>query len=127
MLIGLGLLFFLRAAAVMVGALTGQGAMAETEVALNVTDMTTAPALVIGGVLLWRRRQFGYVTGLGLLFQTSMLFIGLIVVLMLQPLLIDVSFALVDVIVVFVLGLIGFVPFALFVRGVMSSGRSSPM
>ena len=126
-LAGLGLLFALRAAAVMIGALASQAAMLETEVALNVTDMTIGPALVIGGVSLWRRREFGYVTGLGLLFQTSMLFIGLIVVLLLQPFLIDAPFALVDVIVVSIMGLISFVPFALFARGVVSDHDSSPM
>ncbi len=125
-LAGLGLLFALRAAAVMIGALASQAAMAETEVALNVTDMTIGPALVIGGVSLWRRREFGYVTGLGLLFQTSMLFIGLIVVLLLQPFLIDAPFALVDVIVVLIMGLISFVPFALFARGAVSGHGSSP-
>ena len=82
-----------------------------------------APALVIGGVLLWHRQAFGYVAGLGLLFQASMLFIGLIVVLILQPFLTAAEFALVDVVVVFVLGLICFVPFALFARGVVSSSH----
>jgi hypothetical protein len=125
-LAGLGLLFALRAAAVMIGALASQAAMVDTEVALNVTDMTIGPALVIGGVSLWRRREFGYVTGLGLLFQTSMLFIGLIIVLLVQPFLTDAPFALVDVIVVSIMGLISFVPFALFVRGVASGRGSSP-
>jgi hypothetical protein len=125
-LAGLGLLFALRAAAVMIGALASQAAMVDTEVALNVTDMTIGPALVIGGVSLWRRREFGYVTGLGLLFQTSMLFIGLIIVLLVQPFLTDAPFALVDVIVVSIMSLISFVPFALFVRGVVSGRGSSP-
>ena len=125
-LAGLGLLFALRAAAVMIGALASQAAMVDTEVALNVTDMTIGPALVIGGVSLWRRMEFGYVTGLGLLFQTSMLFIGLIIVLLVQPFLTDAPFALFDVIVVLIMGLISFVPFALFVRGVASGHGSSP-
>jgi hypothetical protein len=125
-LAGLGLLFALRAAAVLIGALAGQAAMVETEVALNVTDMTIGPALVIGGVSLWRRREFGYLTGLGLLFQTSMLFIGLIIVLLVQPFLTGASFALVDVIVVSMMGLISFVPFALFVRGAASECGSLP-
>ena len=124
-LAGLGLLFALWAAAVMIGALASQAAMAETEVALNVTDMTIGPALVIGGVSLWRRREFGYVTGLGLLFQTSMLFIGLIIVLLVQPFLTGAPFALVDVIVVLIMGLISFVPFILFARGVVSGHGSS--
>jgi hypothetical protein len=125
-LAGLGLLFALRAAAVMVSALASQTAMAETEVALNVTDMTIGPALVIGGVSLWRRRTFGYLTGLGLLFQTSMLFIGLIIVLLVQPFLTDAPFALLDVIVVLIMGLISFVPLALFARGVVSGRGSAP-
>jgi hypothetical protein len=117
---GLGLLFFLRAIGVLVGALASQTPMAETELAPNVSDLLIAPALVVGGVLLWRREAFGYVTGLGLLFQASMLFIGLIILLLLQPLLTTAPFALVDVVVVFILGLISFVPFALTVRGVVS-------
>ena len=64
--------------------------------------------------------------GLGLLFQGSMLFIGLIIFLLLQPLLTTAPFVLVDVVVVFIMGLICFVPFALYVRGVVSNRNSSP-
>jgi hypothetical protein len=120
-LAGLGLLFFLRAIAVLVGALVSQTPMAETELAPNVADLLSAPALVVGGVLLWRREAFGYVTGLGLLFQASMLFIGLVIFLLVQPFLTAAPFALVDVVVVLILGLICFVPFGLTVRGVVSS------
>jgi len=124
-LAGLGLLFFLRAIGVIINALTSQAPIAETELALQVSDFMTAPAWVIGGVLLWRRRGFGYVTGLGLLFQASMLFIGLIIFLLLRPFLTTAPFVLADVVVIFILGLICFVPVGLFVRGVVS-GRSSP-
>jgi hypothetical protein len=65
------------------------------------------------------------VTGLGLLFQGSMLFIGLIIFFLLQPFLTNDSFVLSSVVVVFVLGLICFIPLALFVRGVISSRSSS--
>jgi hypothetical protein len=122
-LAALGALFFLRALAALVGAVTSRTPMAETDLALNAVDYLVAPALVIGGVLLWHRKAFGYVAGLGLLFQASMLFIGLIVVLILQPFLTAAEFALVDVVVVFVLGLICFVPFALFARGVVSASH----
>ena len=117
-LAGLGLLFFLRVIGVMVDALISQTPIAETELALHTADFLITPAWVIGGVLLWRRKAFGYVTGLGLLFQASMLFIGLIIFLLLQPFLTTAPFVLVDVVVIFVMGLICFVPFALFVRGV---------
>ena len=99
--------------------------MAETEVALHAWDFLITPAWVIGGVLLWRRKEFGCVTGLGLLFQASMLFVGLIIFLLLRPSLTGESFVLADVVAVFILGLICFIPFALFVRGVLSKRSPS--
>jgi hypothetical protein len=124
-LIGLGSLFFLRAIGVLVNALIAQTPIAETELAPTVSDFLTAPAWVLCGVLLWRRQELGYVTGLGLLFQASLLFTGLIIFLLIQPILTRVAFSLVDVVIVFAMGLICFVPFALYARGV-ASGHSSP-
>ena len=126
-LAGLGLLFFLRVIGVIVNALISQTPIPETELTLHASDFLTSPALVIGGALLWRRKEFGYVIGLGLLFQASMLFIGLIIFLLLRPFLTAAPFVLVDVVVISVLGLICFIPFALFVRGVLSGRSSSPM
>jgi len=124
-LAGLGLLFFLRVIGVIVNALTSQTPMAGTELALHTSDFLITPAWVIGGVLLWRRKGFGYVTGLGLLFQASMLFIGLIIFLLLQPFLTTAPFVLADVVVIFTMGLICFIPSALFVRGVVSKRNPS--
>jgi hypothetical protein len=124
-LAGLGLLFFLRVLGVMVNVLISQTPIPEVEIALNSSDFITSPAWIVWGVLLWRRKAFGYVTGLGLLFQASMLFIGLIILMLVQPFLTNEPFALVDVVVVFVMGLICFIPFALFVRGVATNRKSS--
>lgn len=123
-LAGLGLVFFLRVTAVLVSTLTSRTPIAETELALHTSDFLVTPAWVVCGVLLWRREELGYVTGLGLLFQASMLFIGLIIVLLLQPILTSAPFVLGDVVVIFAMGLICFIPFSLFVRGVVSA-RSS--
>ena len=125
-LAGLGLLFFLMVIGNIVYALISQTPIAETELALYTSDFLFAPSWVIGGVLLWRRKEFGYVIGLGLLFQASMLFIGLIISLLLQPFLTTAPFVLVDVVVIFIMGLIVFIPFVLFVRGVVSKRSSSP-
>ena len=125
-LAGLGLLFVLMVIGAIVQALISQTPIAETELALHVADFLIAPAWVVCGVLLWQRNAFGYVAGLGLLFQASMLFIGLIIVLLLQPFLTAALFSLVDVVVVFAMGLICFIPFALFIRGVVSSNNPSP-
>jgi len=109
-LAGLGILFFLRVISVMVSALTGGDFPTEAEFAVNIADFLTTPTWIIGGLLLWRRKVFGYVTGLGLLFQGSMLFIALIVFLLLQPVLTSTPFALADVLVIFVMGMICFIP-----------------
>ena len=123
-LAGLGILFSLRVIVVILGAHLNQTPVATTELAVMVADFMISPALIIGGVLLWRREALGYVTGMGLLFQSSMLFIGLIFFMLLQPLFTAAPFILVDVLVVFIMGLVCFIPFALFVRGVVSKRRS---
>ena len=117
-LVGLGFLFLLQVVGVMINSLANQTPITETELATHVSDFLISPALVIGGTLLWRRKEFGYVSGLGLLFQASMLFIGLIVFLIIQPFLTSTPFLLVDVLVVFIMGLICFIPLTLFVRGI---------
>jgi hypothetical protein len=116
-LVGMGVLFLFQVVGVMVVALGNETLIAGTELATHVSDFLISPALVIGGILLWRRKDFGYVSGLGLLFQLSMLFIGLIMFLVIQAVLMITPFALVDVVVIAIMGLIGFVPFLLFARG----------
>ena len=118
-LAGMGVLFLFQVVGVMIVALANQTPISGTELATHVSDFLLSPALVIGGILLWRRKDFGYVSGLGLLFQLSMLFIGLIMFLIIQAVLMITPFALVDVVVIAIMGLIGFIPFALFVRGVL--------
>jgi hypothetical protein len=123
-LAGLGVAFSLLAIGTVTSHLVSQAPIAGPELALQVADFVVSPAWVIGGILLWRRQPFGYVAGAGLLFQASMLFVGLIVFLLLQPLLTSAPFALVDVVVTTILGLICFVPFGLFVRGLLSADRT---
>ncbi|MEN8153624.1 MAG: hypothetical protein ABFR75_06340 [Acidobacteriota bacterium] len=124
-LAGLGLLFFFRVIGVVVNALSTGVLPPEAELAVNISDFFTTPAWIIGGIFLWRRKEFGYVTGLGLLFQGSMLFVGLLIFLLLQPFLTTSPFEVTDFIVVFVMGLICFVPFALFIHGIMAKDNSS--
>jgi len=123
-LMGLGSLFLLRVIAIFISASINQTSLPETEIALNISDFLMSPASVIGGLLLWQRKELGYVIGLGLLFQQSMLFVGLIAILVLQPFIIDVPFAIIDLIVVFIMGLVCFIPFFLYARGVYSKGNN---
>jgi hypothetical protein len=89
-------------------------------VAVAVTDLLIMPFWVIGGILLWRRQAFGYVTGTGLLFQASMLFVGLLVFFILQPFIAAVPFPIADFVIILVMGMVCFIPFGLFVRGTLS-------
>lgn len=121
-LAGLGLLFGLRAIGVVVGSWSGP-ALPRTEVGLLIADFLIATAWVTGGILLWRRRAFGYAAGLGLLFQGSMLFVGLIAFMILQPMVTGTSYPVGDIVAVLAMGLICFVPFGLFVRGAAAAVR----
>jgi hypothetical protein len=120
-LIGFGVLFFVMQGFLLVQASTGQAALSVPELATAAADLLIIPVWLIGGVLLWRRQAFGYVIGAGLLFQASMLFIGLLVFFILQPFLAAVPFRLEDFVVISVMGLICFIPFGLFVRGVLNT------
>lgn len=117
-LVGFGLLFFVMR----LGILFQQQAGPETAVA--VADLLTMPLWVAGGILLWRKQAFGYACGAGLLFQASMLFIGLLVFFALQPLLAGIPFPLEDFVVIAAMGALCFVPFGLFVRGILRLQRS---
>jgi len=119
----LGALFGLRAMVVLLTALINETTLARSELALSVSDFIVSMAWVIGGALLWRRQRLGYVVGTGLLFTLSMLFIGLIALLIINPLLTGEPFVLMDVIVIFAMGLICFIPLMLFVRGIIETSK----
>ncbi|PKO19074.1 MAG: hypothetical protein CVU39_00555 [Chloroflexi bacterium HGW-Chloroflexi-10] len=118
-LVGLGSLFFIRSAAQLVGTFSGQATLSQPELGVLLADLLTTPFWVAGGILLWRKHALGYAGGAGLLFQSSMLFVGLLVFFLLQPLVAGVPFPLEDFVVIAVMGLVCFIPFGLFVRGIL--------
>jgi hypothetical protein len=120
-----GVLFIVRASGALAQARLDEIPLALADIGVLIADLVVSTLWIAGGALLLRRRPLGYAGGLGLLFAASMLFVGLIMFLLLQPILTDAPFALIDVMVVFAMGLICFIPFALFLRGVLSQGRST--
>lgn len=119
-----GVLFILRAISIIADAIANQTVILPTEFSVLIADMILSALWIAGGVLLFKRSPLGYVSGLGLLFSAIILFVGLIVYLLLQPVLTDVPLVVSDVIVIIVMGLVCCIPFALFVRGVISSEKS---
>jgi hypothetical protein len=119
---GVGLLFLVRVLGVVILAVTDQSGIERVELSVLIADFLISPAMISGGILLWQQKGLGYVSGTGLLFQLSMLFIGLIIFMILQPLISAAQFNLIDVVIVLIMGLVCFIPFGLFVRGVNSAG-----
>jgi hypothetical protein len=93
-----------------------------------IADCTVvAPAWLIGGWLLWRRKALGYLAGAGLLLLGCMMFVGVIFALVFPTLYTASPVDVVGIVFLLVVGLICFVPFALFARGISGSEhRPSP-
>ena len=117
-LTGFGILFLLRSIAVLFSAIHSAETQSKIELATNITDFIFAPVFILTGMSLWKKKALGYVGGLGLLFLASMLFVGLIFFLMLEPVLTNTPFSPMDLIIICILGAISFLPLVLFIRGV---------
>ncbi|MDJ0754983.1 MAG: hypothetical protein QNJ45_15780 [Ardenticatenaceae bacterium] len=124
-LIVFGGAIILRAVGLLGLAIVNQTTLPASEVGLHIADFLIAMAWLIGGILIWRHRAMGYVMSIGLLFQASMLIVGLIVFLLLQPRLANVPLPVTDLIVIAVFGLIILVPFLLSVRGVITHDKGT--
>jgi len=120
-----GVLFIFRAISVVAGPITSGSSLPIAEIGLVVADITLSILWIASGGLLLRQKPWGFVSSLGLLFAASMLFVGLIVFLFVQPLFAEVALSLVDIVVVAVMSLVCFVPFGMFVRAVRSQGARS--
>ena len=120
-LIAFSVLFLILTISGMVTGITNESPYPVTELALNVSDFLVVLSWLIGGVLLWKKKPLGYVGGTGLLFQGGMLFIGLLVVMVISPVLTGAQYKVTDYVQIIVYSLIAFVPFGLFVRGVIKS------
>jgi hypothetical protein len=78
-----------------------------------------APAWFAGGLLLWQRRALGYVAGAGLLLVGSMLLVGAVFALVFPALYTGSAVDVTGVVFILVMGLLCFVPFALYARGIV--------
>jgi hypothetical protein len=124
LLIFFGVAFFGLATGVLAGAGTDQAALTMPDLGLAIADMILSALLAAGGVLLFRHKPLGYASGLGLFFATSALFVGLMLIVVVQPVLTGVPFSPGDLIVLAVMGLVCFIPTGLYARGVLLAGQS---
>ena len=115
-----GIAFFFLALSVITGASPDQETASMPDVGVSIADTVLSALLFVGGILLFRRKPLGYANGMGLLFVASTLFIGVILIVLLQPLLTEAPFVMEDLIVLSGMTLICFIPTGLFMRGVLS-------
>ena len=108
-----------------VGAVINQTPLDSMERVQWIYEMVVGgPALIVGGYLLMRRKALGYVAGAGLLLMCSVLFIGVIPAMVFQALAADTPIDAIGILVVLFAGMLCFVPFALYLRGVAKTDRA---
>lgn len=109
-----GALFSVRALGMLLSSDTLKP-MDQVESAVCIADIVIGLAWIWGGVELYYQSAVGL--GLGLLFQASALFVGLVVILVVRPFLVPgTTFEFMDVAVVAVMGLTVIIPFVSFLR-----------
>lgn len=119
-----GILFTFLAVSLIIGGGASQEPLPTADLGVATADIILSLLLMAGGLLLLLNKPLGYGSGLGLLMGASLLFIGLIIFFFVRPFLTDLPFDLIEVVTVFVMGLICFVPFILYLRGVWSEETS---
>lgn len=113
-----GIFFIGRVIGLVFEAVSAGNAIPMTEIGLHVADVLLSVFMVLGGVQLWRKQELGYVLGLGMLFQMSMLFLALIAVMALHPLFLGGVMPWGDILAVFLMGFVTFIPCVMFVLGI---------
>jgi hypothetical protein len=114
----ISILFFVVDTVLIINAFISHTPVSSTSYASWVTDFTVQlPALLVVGVLLWRREALGYVAAPGLLFQGGVLNAGFALVLVIEALLTASPINAPFVALVFVIGGISFFLLMFFVRG----------
>ena len=120
-LAGLAILTIVRQAALIVTALATQAPVHVQELAVWIDDFTVGvPAVLVGGILLWRRKALGHVAGAGLLLAYGVLALGVIPFMVLEARYTASRIDAAGIVLVLVMAALCFTPFGFFVRGAAS-------
>ncbi len=113
-LLGMGLLILFRN----VGIVVGMAGLTSSEIGVMAADLVSITAWVSGGVCLLGRKTAGYRMGPAWMFQASLLFMSLLLLMVIQPGFGAPSYSAVDFAVIGVMSLICWVPFLLQLRAI---------
>ena len=118
-LVAFGILILLRQTWLILDTVINDKTIVTQELAVWIDDyIFGSPAMIIGGVLLWRRKSLGYVLGPGLFLVFGILTFGLIPFTIIQSHLNDISPGISSISVLLLISAACIVPFIFFLRGV---------
>lgn len=116
-LMGLASIIVLRQSAQIVMALEGSIAYDFHEAVLWIADFAiAAPALLLTGILLWRKKPLGYLAAPGLFFIYGILSLGLIPYFIFEAQPADIPLDITGMVVVIFMAALCLVPFSFFIR-----------
>ena len=118
-LIGLGLIFLLRSISIIYKTYTLDSSLPSTEIA----DFAFSIFWIISGILLLLKKGSGYLLSSASIVQATVLFIGLMIYFILQPIIFNNPFALEDFIFIFIMSWICFLPFIIFIRRILIKSK----
>ncbi len=118
-----GIIFFGRSAAFFWESMAGSTSLPLVEIGVLVADAFLSLVLISGGVLLIRHKPLGYVAGPGLMLAVSALFLGVIVLVLLQPFFTGTLLDLEALLTLLVMSLIFWIPAWLFLRSTLRGLR----
>ena len=90
-----------------------------SESSTAIADFFLCPAWIICGILLIKKKAFGYIGAASLFFKLCMLFIGLLVYFIITPIITNASFKTIDFIIISIMTIIFNIPLMLFIRGML--------
>lgn len=115
--------FILRSLGLLFQFAMGQQDLSMADIGVLVADLLLSAFAVGSGILLLRRHPLGYASSVGLLFAISMLFFGLLLLFIVQPLLTDTPFLLGDFLVVALMTVVWIIPAGIYLRRAWCSNR----
>lgn len=114
-----GVLFIGRSAGMFWEAAVEGTQLPPTEIGVLAADILLSLILISGGILLIRRKPLGYVLGPGIMLAVSALFLGVTLLVLIQPLFTGTPLDVEALLTLLVMSLIFWIPAWLFLRGTL--------
>jgi hypothetical protein len=117
-LIALGVIIILRQTSIIIDSVINYKPINTPDLAVMIDDyMLGSPAMIIGGVLLWKRKSLGYLVGTGLYIVFGILSFGLIPFIIIQSHLKEVSTDIASIVIMLIISAACMIPVVLLLRG----------